>query len=119
MEVNGLKLYVKYAKILYEQMFGWQTRTKEVLSKMQKKNRFTWHYCGLCNGRVEYGKFRLWQKKIICPHCGAEITYRRTITGKLKGIYMPANEYEDGIEVIGWQDKNFKADTSYSDAEIV
>lgn len=23
MEVNGLKLYVKYAKILYEQMFGW------------------------------------------------------------------------------------------------
>ena len=32
---------------------------------------------------------------------------------------MPANEYEDGIEVIGWQDKNFKADTSYSDAEIV
>ena len=33
MEVNGLKLYVKYAKILYEQMFEWQTRTKEVLSK--------------------------------------------------------------------------------------
>ena len=28
MEVNGLKLYVKYAKILHKQMFGWQTRTQ-------------------------------------------------------------------------------------------
>ena len=77
---------------------------------MQKKNRFTWHYCGLCNGRVEYGKFRLWYKKMTCPHCGAEITYRRTLTGKLKGVFMPANEYEDGITLISWQDKNFKAD---------
>ena len=32
---------------------------------------------------------------------------------------MPANEYEDGIEVIGWQDKNFKADTSRLGAETV
>ena len=28
MEVKGLKLYVKYAKILYEQMFVWQTRAQ-------------------------------------------------------------------------------------------
>jgi len=47
---------------------------------------------------------------MTCPHCGAEITYRRTITGKLKGVFMPANEYEDGITLISWQDKNFKAD---------
>lgn len=87
---------------------------------MQKKNKFTWYYCGLCSGKVEYGKFQLWQKKIICrPHCGAEITYRRTITGKLKGIYMPADENENGIEVIGWQNKNFKADTSRLGAETV
>ena len=33
MEVNGLKLYVKYAKIKHEQMFGCQTRAQGGLSK--------------------------------------------------------------------------------------
>ena len=86
---------------------------------MQKKNKFTWHSCCLCNEQVEYGRFRLWLKKMSCPNCGATITYRRTITGKLKGIFMPANDYEDGIEVMSWKDKHFKADSLCSDAETV
>ena len=86
---------------------------------MQKKNKFEWHYCGLCNREIDYGGFRLWRKKIKCPECGAEITYRRTITGKLKGVFVPLNVNEDVIEVISWQDKSIMEDTLCSDAETV